>query len=538
MKIFIHQQDFKIADFKARENYLKNCTQEGLHLFPELFLTGYPLKDWCLSADFRERYSTFLKRLNSWSEKQNPAAKITFLLGGIEYLKTGETISLANAVFKLSLGSTLKCLYRKEYLPNEDIFDEKKYFTSYQDTVIDEIEGFRYAPIICEDLWHVGAPHSPIARLHQRQKESPRALNALIVFNASPFHLGKKKERQEQVQKAAQTLNSPVIYLNHLSAEDELLFDGESFYLDSQNQMSFAPRFQPCALPLEKLSSQKETPAPIQWCEAICFGLKGFLQKNAHQRVTIGVSGGIDSAVVLALAALALGSDAIDAYYLPSPFSSSLSENLAQRLCANLKIPLHTLSISEHFHQVKKQMGSLYPEGLSDLCQQNIQSRLRGLLLMANSNQKQSLVLNTSNKSELAMGYSTLYGDSIGALSLLGDLYKGEVYKLAFSLQERYGFFPAEVLTRAPSAELRPDQKDSDSLPPYEILDSLLQKMIEENLTREELCRAGHSREEVQQVYSAYIQTEYKRQQFPPILKLKKKSFGFGHRLPIAFTRD
>jgi NAD+ synthase (glutamine-hydrolysing) len=572
MKIKYHQTHHAIADFENIFKYLEsNITKKdsGLHLFPELFLTGYPLQDLCLQKSFIDSYQKNLRNLEKWSKKLND--ETTLLMGGLNYTltKSGLPDSIENVIFQVTKGVVVP-IYTKQLLPNYDIFDEQKYFKPGKASKILTIEGKNIGLLICEDMWS-SSFHSvdPVQSLLQHSKNL--SLDCIINLSASPYILGKDQKRETRAQEISNLFQCPFLYLNRVGAEDEVLFDGGSFISDGVSALKKAKTFEQDTIDFtlddfefqfDKIAEMKATytwedlfeskvqvskgkkPKIAKWTDEECasvtkalmFGFQEYAKKSGFQNFTIALSGGMDSALVLTLIRLSLKeSQYLEAIYMPSIHSSPLSHDLSLSLAKNLGIPLTTLPIKFLHSTAKNLFGQAFSQSFGGLTDENIQSRLRGTLLYTRSNQINSMVVNTSNKSELAVGYSTQYGDSVGAISMLGDIFKSQVYRLAEYLNETNpGLIPEGIISRPPSAELRPDQKDTDSLPPYENLDAILDGILSYRYSKKDLIKAGFIQEEVEQVLTLYKRTEYKRYQFCPILKVSSKSFGFGYRVPIS----
>lgn len=570
MQFHLHQTHHQVADFKKIFGDLHNemqTAQEGIHIYPELYLTGYPLQDLCLQKPFINSYQKYLKELNDFTQKLE--GNFLFLVGGIQYelTPTGLPLSLKNVIYKLEPGKKIEAIYAKRLLPNYDIFDEQKYFSAGDNSHVLEYQGQKYAVLICEDMWSSSFHQlDPVKDLYEACIGSN--INAVINLSASPYYLDKPQKRIERAQFIASLFHCPFIYCNRVGAEDEIIFDGTSFIVDEKaillqckswqsDTQSLSPNVEASIIDEECLPSPPNTweelfsariePDKLQLktlsekdcheiVNALAFGVQEYAQKSGFNKFTIALSGGMDSALVLTLIALSLKEgQSLEAIYMPSQFSSPLSYDLSYELCQNLKINLRTLPIKFLHSSAKNLFESTYDDAFEGLTDENIQSRLRGMLLYTRSNQIGSMVVNTSNKSELAVGYSTQYGDSVGAISMLGDLYKSEVYQLANYINEKFNkIIPQGIIERAPSAELREDQKDTDSLPPYERLDSILEGLLTYRYTKKDLIQMGFETEEVERVFNLYRKTEFKRYQFCPILKISSKSFGFGYRIPMS----
>jgi NAD+ synthase (glutamine-hydrolysing) len=571
LNIKIHQFRQKLSDFDYIFEYLEKQIANDLnnpptmHVYPELFLTGYPLQDMCLQKSFIMSYQKHLGKINELALK-TPESGSIHLLGGLYYemSESGIPRKIENSVYQFSASRNLEKIYSKMLLPNYDIFDERKYFTPGTACKFINWQNNNIAILICEDMWpSVHYRRNPIEEL----KTLDVNFDLVVNLSASPYHTSKDQSRIVQASKISNFLKAPFVYCNLVALEDEILFDGESFIQDAGNTLLKAPSFAPEILEFElNLNSNTEyspqvfnpehswedlfTPnlitqnrlAPLTegqlkgLSKAIPFGLQEYANDANFKHFVIALSGGIDSALTLALTKLSLQSDqTVEAIYMPSQFSSSESYELSLKMCNNLGIKLINFPIKFLHSMLNNSFTSNFNEPLNGLADENIQARLRALILMGRSNQKNSLVINTSNKSEIAVGYSTLYGDSVGAISIIGDLYKSEVYQLARHLNSYYEqeIIPEGILERGPSAELRENQLDSDSLPPYEILDTILECFLSNRFSRSEILELGISAQHVDKVLQLHVRSEFKRKQFCPILKLKIKSFGFGHRIPI-----
>jgi len=583
MQIVLNQTQHTVGDFEQIFHDLRFCLTSPVAqgheivIFPELFLTGYPLQDLVLQKQFIEQYLFHVDQFNKWvTEEAELDDKREVLMGGLEYDfdERGVPLLIKNVIFRVCPKSGLERVYTKCLLPNYDIFDEQKYFVPGDEAAIFKFAGLNIGLLICEDMWFSSTHKTdPIEMLRDKtQKElSSIKLDLIVNLSASPYFLGKTDKRLDRAQEIACLFECPFAYVNRVGAEDEILFDGNSFYTDGvhvskakffEEDILIAPLGSFAGKPRRKddhanvenswesifragFNVSKRGALPLleelsdSYCKevitALSFGFQEYAKKCGFSKFTIALSGGIDSGLVLCLAKLSLQpGQSLEAVYMPSKFSSSLSTELAEKLCTNLGIPLTYFPIKFLHSTVAQAFKDNYRVELEGIADENIQSRLRGNILYARSNQVGSMVLNTSNKSEIAVGYSTMYGDSVGALSLLGDLYKTEVFRLARYIYEKFDFLPEQYLTRPPTAELRENQQDSQSLPPYEKLDVMLEGFLSYRYSTEDLVRLGFDREEVNRVYGQYTKSEYKRRQFCPIVKIKAKSFGFGYRVPIT----
>lgn len=573
MKVYTHQTHHKIGDFDSIFNYLEEnfkTPKAGVHLFPESFLTGYPLQDLCLQKPFVAKYHKFIEKIVTWS-KSLPE-DICLLMGGLEYELTDSGIPkvIRNVIFQVGHNFTGQGIYTKKLLPNYDIFDEKKYYTKGKESKWIEIFGKKIGLLICEDMWASSFHDTdPVMELKEQVDIDGIHLDAIFNLSASPYIIGKHHSRLERAQEISAFFQVPFYYTNRVGGEDEILFDGRSFAVNGDDILFEAKRFAPDFIETElpgKASSYKEArkkhsytweqlfharlieteiPAKLEsWddkqcqevLEALAFGFQEYASKSGFKKFTIALSGGMDSSLVLTIIKLCLKKDQeLEAIYMPSIYSSPLSFELSLELCKRLGVKLTSLPIKFLHSTGKNLFEQSFSENFEGLTDENIQSRLRGVLLYTRSNQIGSMVVNTSNKSELAVGYSTQYGDSVGAISMLGDLYKSEVFRLAEYINEFYKEpIPTEIITRPPTAELKADQKDSDSLPPYEILDPILEGILSYRYTQDDLIQRGFSPKDVEHVFSLYSRNEYKRYQFCPIIKISSKSFGFGYRIPMS----
>lgn len=575
MQLNLHQTYHEIADFEGIFKYLTSTFQDGnaqgLHVFPELFLTGYPLQDLVLKKTFIDDYQAFLLDLSVWSERQlKSKAPLALLFGGLRYEfdGLGWPAQIENVMYLMEPGKKLRPLYTKQLLPNYDLYEEKKYFTPGNQSVIFEFHGQNIGLLICEDMWFSHLHElDPVELLSESEKKCDLILN----ISASPYHLGKIETRIKRALEISQFLKAPFAYVNRVGAEDEIVFDGHSFVVDGNTVVKMGQGFKAQILSMEmpkfqtpeksnirtyqsstnswntifstRLSSDTLTLAPMgekgcqEVLDALLLGIGDYITKNGMKKFTIALSGGMDSALVLTILKLLQKNMPIEieAVFMPGFYSSSISFDLSYDLCRNLGIKLTTMPIKFIHSTIKTAYRDNFGAELKGLADENIQSRLRGALIYMRSNDMNSVVLNTSNKSELSVGYSTIYGDSVGALSVLGDLFKSEVFELARFINTHYGnLIPEDIITRPPSAELRENQEDSQSLPPYERLDPILEALLSSRFSPSDLIKRGHIQDEVLKVYQLLTKSEYKRKQFCPIIKVKPKSFGFGHRVPIS----
>jgi NAD+ synthetase len=431
----------------------------------------------------------------------------------------------------------VKARYAKRLLPNYDVFDEQRYFEAGDRACVIEHHGKKIFLTICEDIWAQSSDPRIPGRYEKDPLDDFGSADLLLNLSASPYE--RSKDRISLVQTIAQKLKKPVVQVTQVGVADSMIFAGESIAVDSRGMLiSYLPAYEEAESSLD-LSS---TPTPVdrpqpqsieRLYDTLVFGLRDFVTKSGFSSVVLGLSGGIDSALVACLAEDAFGGDRVRLVLLPSRYTSSISNIDAVEIAKVTRSPLHILSIEAVFPAVLQTLESSF-EGLEpNTTEENLQSRIRGMLLMALSNKFGDFLLACGNKSELAMGYCTLYGDMCGGLAPIADLYKTQVYELAREANRRKKRIPERIFTREPSAELRPDQRDTDSLPPYEILDEILRLFIEESRSVSEIIAQGFESSVVLKIIHKVSSQEFKRQQSAPVLKLSSKAFGLGRRHPI-----
>lgn len=503
-------------------------------IFPELTLTSYPPEDLLLRPSLAPRMKVAMDRIL--------AAKLpTTLVFGYPESSDGK---LYNSLAVVDHGKLL-ATYRKQCLPNYQVFDERRYFQAGNQPCVLEIHGLRLGFTICEDLWE---------EMPTQQFEH-QSLDLLLNINASPFHRGKACERRQLLKRRAQAIGAPIAYVNLVGGQDELVFDGGSLAVDSVgNAVVQAPQFEAGLYPavFKRSSSGRYEPACVscatqpsdlaQVYKALTIGVRDYVTKNGFKGVVLGLSGGIDSALTLAIAVDALGANAVHAVMMPFEYTSQLSRDAAAEQAATLGVAYRSISIKSIYDQFVGALASEF-EGLAeDVTEQNLQARCRGVLLMAISNKKGYLVLTTGNKSEIAVGYSTLYGDMAGGFDVLKDVSKTLVYELSKYRNELGGTgesgafeaIPQRVIDRPPSAELAPGQVDQDNLPPYDILDRILELYIEEDASASAIVAEGFDEQLVRRVLRLVDVNEYKRRQSPTGVRLTRRGFGRDRRYPIT----
>ena len=535
MKIGIAQINTTVGDLTGNFEILRCAYDElssdgaDLVIFPELALSGYPPRDLLLKKRFGE----------DCAEKLNQFAKLTgkcpALLGYPEKIGLKQSRSYYNSA-ALCFDGEVKQVFRKRLLPTYDVFDEDRYFESGKSPLYFSLLGKKIAVSICEDIWNSnGNQHSenPITEIAKEK------LDLLINLSASPWHVDKKMQRSSILQEVVQKINCPLVYVNSVGGNDELIFDGSSVVLDSSaNPTHFSPSFESSCqivdlekkVPIEPLKDNE-----LQCIrQAIVLGLRDYTHKSGFKKGLIGLSGGIDSALTAALAVEALGRDNVIGISLPSSISSDHSKDDARDLAENLGIEYHTVPIQKIVDSAESELAPLFAGMSPDVTEENLQARSRGLLLMAVSNKIGALLLTTGNKSELAVGYCTLYGDMCGGLAVISDIPKTKVFALARHMNKNREIIPLSTIEKPPSAELRPDQKDSDSLPEYNILDGILQSYIEDGLSIHAIIDQGFTEDTVRRIVGLVDRNEYKRKQAAPGLKITSLAFGIGRRMPIV----
>ena len=538
MRVALGQFNAVVGDLagnaeKMREIYTRAVQSDvDLLVFPELAVCGYPPEDLLHKKHFLKDCSSVLEKLATDCPDK------TIIVGFAENYRDDNYNSAA-----VLRGGKIDKIYRKAQLPNYGVFDERRYFKPGSKPLIIDVGGLNAAVTICADIWEL----EWLTKLLKDKKK----IQIILNISASPFHLGKIKKRQEIVSKCAKQFNSAVAYCNLVGGQDELIFDGRSMFADSTGKIkakakafdedlliadiTAAPEGVVKVKPLQAAATQPAN-RPDEIYQALVLGTRDYTVKNGFRKVLLGLSGGIDSSVTAAIAVAALGAENVVGLTMPSKFNSPETISDAQKLAENLGIEFLTIPIEpilSRFDEALKAVGGWQSGGIA---YENLQARIRGSILMSLSNQFGSLVLTTGNKSETAVGYATLYGDTAGGFAVIKDVPKTMVYKLARHINKISGkqIIPDDVITRPPSAELKPDQKDSDSLPDYDLLDKILKGYVEEDKSAKQLIQSGLSRDEVMRVIRMVDCNEYKRRQSPPGVKITPKAFGKDRRLPIT----
>lgn len=555
MKIFLAQQNYHIGNFESNTqkiiHAIETAKQQGgdLIVFSELSVCGYAPRDFLEFEDFINKSYAAIDVI-----KQH-ADTIGVLVGAPDRNPVREGKDLFNGAFLL-YEKEIKAVAHKTCLPNYDVFDEYRYFEPAYDWSIMEFKGKRLAVTICEDIWNLG--DNPLYRncpMDELMKQQP---DLMINLSASPFDYTHDEDRKATIKSNVLKYKLPLFYCNAIGSQTEVVFDGASLVFDaSANLCAQMPRFEeamrsfvlnddgtidtPAIEPASRMPDKELNPVDLDENlniemvhDAIVLGIKDYFSKMGFTKAILGSSGGIDSAVTLAMACTALGKDNVRAVLMPSQFSTSHSVNDAEQLSMNLGNPYDIIPVENIYHSFLNELKPIFKDLPFSIAEENIQSRTRGNLLMAIANKFGYILLNTSNKSELATGYGTLYGDMAGGIGVLGDCYKLQIYALAKYINRNKEIIPNNIITKPPSAELRPGQKDSDSLPEYEILDKILFQYIERRQGPNEIKAQGFDAALVDRVLKMVNINEYKRNQFCPIIRISPKAFGVGRRMPIV----
>ena len=533
LRIALAQQDFPVGDVSGNTDKIidvlhqvRQARSADLVVFPELAMCGYPPEDLLFHAGLRRQLADGLDRIRAES------GELGVLVGYPEFADQ----RIYNSVALFAGGKQL-ANYRKCCLPNYSVFDEQRYFTPGGGPVVVEFRGFKLGLGICEDIWQPGLPARAVAA----------GAELLLVVNGSPFETGKQARREAVIAARAVETGRPLVYLNLVGGQDELVFDGGSCVADADGRIVFrAPAF---AAGLHLLRFRREPDgrlAPVSGTvvpllddvpsvyAALLTGIRDYVHKNGFPGVVLGLSGGIDSALTLALAVDALGAMAVQAVMMPYRYTAAMSIEDAALQAQQMGVNYQVLPIEPMVEATRNSLASLFAGLPEDATEENIQSRCRGILLMAISNKSGRMVLATGNKSEMAVGYATLYGDMAGGFAPIKDCTKTLVYELARYRNSIGAVIPERVISRPPSAELRPDQQDSDSLPPYPVLDAILDALIIDNRSVDEIAAHGFDREVVVRVLEMVRRAEYKRRQAPPGVRISGRAFGRDWRYPIT----
>ncbi|MBC3885038.1 NAD+ synthase [Undibacterium griseum] len=530
IKVAIAQMNCTVGDLTGNAaqivDYVRRAAAGNADIVvtPELSLTGYPPEDLLLRPGFCLQSQDVLQAL-AGQLREFPDL---YVLVGHPLAQDG---MLFNAVSVLMNGQIIGT-YRKRHLPNDAVFDERRYFSPASDVCVFTVKGICFGINICEDTWFADAPAA--ARNTGAQ--------VLLVPNASPFYMDKLHRRQQVMRANVTSAGLALVYANLVGGQDELIFDGNSFVLDQAGKV--CAQLGHCETGLQLIEFDGSQPQPAELAEngsaeaqiyqALVLGLRDYVNKNGFPGVLLGLSGGVDSALTLAIAVDALGADKVRAVMMPSPYTADISLVDSREMVRRIGVRYDEISIAPCFDAFKSALSHEFAGLKEDTTEENIQARIRGTLLMAMSNKYGSIVVTTGNKSEMAVGYCTLYGDMAGGFAVIKDIPKTLVYRLCEYRNRIENIIPERILTRAPSAELRPDQKDQDSLPPYDILDGIVQRYMEQNQSREEIISAGYRAEDVERITKLIKINEYKRRQAPVGIKITSRAFGRDWRYPIT----
>ncbi|MEN9701551.1 MAG: hypothetical protein RIR55_871 [Bacteroidota bacterium] len=555
MKICIAQQNYHIGNFEQNTEKMLCAIEEAkkqgadIILFSEMSVCGYPARDFVEFNDFINKCYESIETI------KHAADKIGVLIGSPAHNPNKKGKDLYNAAFFLYEQKIVAEIH-KTLLPTYDVFDENRYFEPADDWKVVPFKGKKLAITICEDIWNLG--DNPLYRICPMDKMMDQAPDILLNLSASPFDYTHDEDRKATIKANVVKYKKPLFYCNAVGSQTEIVFDGASLVFDKDANLCGAlPMFEsamqifecnddgtinaPILEPAARVPNKELNPVKLmpelnidQVYKALVLGVKDYFNKMGFKRAILGSSGGIDSAVTLAIACDALGKENVHAILMPSPYSTEHSVDDAVQLSKNLNNQYDIIPIKEVYETFLSTLKPIFKDLPFSLAEENIQSRSRGNILMAIANKIGYVLLNTSNKSELATGYGTLYGDMAGGLGVLGDCYKMQVYALANYINRAQEIIPQNIIDKAPSAELRPDQKDSDSLPDYAILDQILYQYIEKRADPAVIKSLGFNAALVDRTLKMVNNNEYKRNQFCPIIRISPKAFGVGRRVPIV----
>jgi len=527
MKIAIAQINCTVGDLAGNAakiaDYAQRAKEQGAEILltPELSLCGYPPEDLLLRDGFYRACDDALFGL------ARQVSGITLIVGHPHQI--GERYFNAASILR---DGRIVATYHKHALPNHSVFDEERYFTHGSEACLLEMDGVKFGINICADVWHEQAAI--------RAKEAGAQM--LLVLNASPYHFNKQATRYDTIRERIGDTGLAVVYANMVGGQDELLFDGGSFVMDETGKLTHQFAAFDEVLGFVEVKDGKLVPGVLANVEkdeasiyrALCLGVRDYIQKNRFPGVLLGLSGGIDSALTLAVAVDALGADKVRAVMMPSPYTAQMSIDDSREMVSLIGVRYEELDIQPTFTALQDTLSPLFKGLPVDTTEENLQARIRGTLLMALSNKTGALVLTTGNKSEMTVGYATLYGDMAGGFAVLKDVSKTWVYRLSNWRNTQGRVIPERIITRPPSAELRPDQKDQDSLPPYDVLDAIMESYVEKNMNIAEIVEQGYAEADVQRVVKLIRINEYKRRQAPVGVRITDRGFGKDWRYPIT----
>jgi len=545
MKIVLAQLNYHIGNFELNTDKIITAIEKAktekadLVVFSELAICGYPPKDLLERKDFIEKTQAAMNQVATH------CIDIAAVVGGPSINPHAKGKNLYNSAFFISEGK-IQSIHNKTLLPTYDIFDEYRYFEPNTEYSLVEYKGKKIAITICEDLWEQQPVDNNFAKealytISPMEQLNPLKPDFVVNIAASPFSHNQRHIRTEILHAVSKRYQLPLIYVNQIGANTELIFDGDSMVLNSKGDVACRLNYfeeDYALINLDEIENLKVEEKEIDYIEkihdALVLGLKDYFQKMGFKKATLGLSGGIDSAVTVVLAERALGKENVRVLLMPSEFSSDHSVKDAIDLANNLGIQYEIVPIQDIFKSFEASLAPIFGDLPFNVAEENIQARIRGTLMMGLSNKFGHILLNTSNKSESAVGYGTLYGDMNGGLAVLGDVYKTDVFKLAYYMNKDEEVIPLNSIVKPPSAELRPDQKDSDSLPDYDILDKILFLYIEKNMPVNEIIEQGFAKEVVDKIIRLVNMNEYKRFQTAPVLRVSSKAFGYGRKIPLV----
>ena len=537
MKIGIAQMNSIVGDLSFNADEIISRYQDlvssgaDLVITPELSVTGYPPRDLIFRSNFIDDN---LKAIEKIAEK---VGNVPIIVGCIDYntQNAGNPFENAAVVIKdhVIVGKVTKCL-----LPSYDVFEETRYFEPSKEVQVQVLSGMKIGITICEDIWSEDFLPSKLYVKDPAGELAKKGIDCLVNLSASPYHMGKPKDRHAMLSFLARRIHAPVVYCNSVGGNDELIFDGNSLAFSADGELiSQGASFESQSILVDTESTKISVREDNQLEEiynALVLGLRDYVTKCGFRSALIGLSGGIDSALTAVIAERALGADNVYGVTMPSEFSSSGSVNDSLSLAENLGIGFEEVPIKNSFATLKAELSEVFQNYEEDITEENMQARIRGLFLMSISNKKGHLLLTTGNKSELAVGYCTIYGDMCGGLAVISDLPKTLVYKLAKWINRKKEIIPWETIEKAPSAELKPNQKDQDTLPDYEILDQILELYVDQSISVSSIIAKGYDKDLVKWIASRVEMNEWKRWQSAPGLRVTSKAFGVGRRIPIA----
>ena len=540
MKLSIAQLNFHIGNFQGNLDKMLMAVAKAIEdqadivCFGELATTGYPPRDFLEFKDFINSSNTVIEKLTEASKD------IAIVVGAPRVNPVAEGKDLFNAAYFLAEGE-VKHVYDKCLLPTYDVFDEYRYFEPGSNFSIVKYKGKKIAITVCEDIWNIGN-ENPLYTICPLDQMMPHNPDFIINLSASPFNYKQADTRIGILKENVSRYKLPMFYINHVGAQTQVIFDGGSLIMSPSGKVYEELDYfeeQQKSYELDEVIKgdfeKRQTSSKIEKIhDALIVGVENYFGKLGFKKAILGLSGGIDSAVTAVIAARALGPENLHVLLMPSQFSSDHSVNDAKKLAENLGCKYDIIPIETAYKSFEKLLEPQFKDLPFNVTEENIQARCRGLLLMAMSNKFGNILLNTSNKSEMAVGYGTLYGDLAGGLSVIADVYKTEVYELAAYMNKDQEVIPDNTITKPPSAELRPDQKDSDSLPDYDILDTILFEYIEKQQGPKEIIALGYDEQLVKRILRLVNISEFKRHQTAPVLRVSAKAFGMGRRMPIV----